>query len=254
MTEKIFNFTLFRFYRESSTRSGSFSILIFTLYIFMNLPDPIKNFIHYFSKLPSIGPRQATRLAFHVIGSGKDEIEGIINSLEGLESMSVCEKCFFVFLPQNEDDKLCEICRDPKRDPKIIAIVEKETDLISIEKTNKFNGNYFIIGNLQKNGVLGSEQKRRLEILKNNIKNEVSGPSARASTELGRMSSGQGQIDEIIIATNPTTYGDFNAAILGKELKDLAKKITRLGRGIPTGGEIEFADEDTLGNALERRL
>ena len=203
----------------------------------MNLPDPIKNFIHYFSKLPSIGPRQATRLAFHVIGSGKDEIEGIIRSLEGLESMSVCEKCFFVFLPQDNDDKLCEICRDKKRNPKIIALVEKETDLISIEKTNKFDGNYFIIGNLQKNGVLGSEQKRRLEKLKANIQNNLGG-----------------QADEIIIATNPTTYGDFNAAILSKELKDFAKKITRLGRGIPTGGEIEFSDEDTLGNALERRI
>ena len=203
----------------------------------MNLPDPIKNFIHYFSKLPSIGPRQATRLAFHVISSGKDEIDGIIKSLEGLESMSVCEKCFFVFLPQDKDDKLCEICRDKKRNPKLIAIVEKETDLISIEKTNKFDGNYFIIGSLQKNGVLGSEQKRRLEKIKTNIEKELGG-----------------QADEIIIATNPTTYGDFNAAILSKELKDLAKKITRLGRGIPTGGEIEFADEDTLGNALERRI
>jgi len=172
-----------------------------------------------------------------VIGSGKDEIEGIINSLEGLEGMSVCEKCFFVFLPQNKDDELCEICRDKKRDPKIIAIVEKETDLISIEKTNKFNGNYFIIGSLQKNGVLGSEQKKRLEKLKSNIEKELGGKA-----------------EEIIIATNPTTYGDFNAAILGKELKDLTKKITRLGRGIPTGGEIEFADEDTLGNALERRI
>lgn len=210
----------------------------------MNLPDPIKNFVHYFSKLPSIGPRQATRLAFHVIGSGKDEIEGIIKSLEGLESMSICDKCFFVFLSQDKNEKLCDICRDKKRDPKIIALVEKETDLISIEKTNKFDGNYFIIGSLQKNGVLGSEQKRRLEKLKNNIK-ELNGPST---------SSGQGQADEIIIATNPTTYGDFNAAILGKELKDLTKKITRLGRGIPTGGEIEFADEDTLGNALERRI
>jgi len=213
----------------------------------MNLPDPIKNFIHHFSKLPSIGPRQATRLAFHVISSGKDEIDGIIESLKGLEGISVCEKCFFVFLPQDKDDKLCEICRDKKRNPKIIAIVEKETDLISIEKTNKFNGNYFIIGSLQKNGVLGSEQKRRLEKLKNSIEKELGG-----------------QADEIIIATNPTTYGDFNAAILTKELsakdgspegrKDLAKKITRLGRGIPTGGEIEFADEETLGQALERRI
>lgn len=203
----------------------------------MNLPDPIKNFIHYFSKLPSIGPRQATRLAFHVIGFGKNEIESIIKSLQGLESMSICERCFFVFLPKDQNDKFCEICSDKKRNKKIIAIVEKETDLISIEKTNKFNGNYFIIGNLQKNGVLGFEQKKRLEKLKNIIEKDLSG-----------------QAEEIIIATNPTTYGDFNAAILAKELKEFTQKTTRLGRGIPTGGEIEFADEDTLGNALERRI
>jgi len=202
----------------------------------MNLPDPIKNFVDHFSKLPSIGPRQATRLSFHIINSGKSEIEGIIRSLQDLEEMSICDKCYFVFLPQ-DNSKLCDICNDKKRNKKIIAIIEKETDLISIEKTNKFDGVYFIVGNLQKNGVLGKEQKKRLEKLKNIINKELSG-----------------QADEIIIATNPTTYGDFNAAILTKELKDLANKITRLGRGIPTGGEIEFADEETLGSALERRI
>lgn len=203
----------------------------------MNLPDPIKNFVEYFSKLPSIGPRQATRLSFHIINSGKSEIEGIIRSLEGLEDMEICENCYFIFLPNSKNNKLCDICSDSKRNKKIIAIVEKETDLISIEKTNKFDGAYFIMGNIQKNGVLGKEQKKRLEKLKTAINKDLGG-----------------QADEIIVATNPTTYGDFNAAILTKELKDLSKKITRLGRGIPTGGEIEFADEDTLGSALERRI
>lgn len=201
----------------------------------MNLPDPIKNFINHISKLPSIGPRQATRLAFFIINSGKKEIEGIKQSLEGLEKMNICEDCFFIFMPKNINDTKCEICNDDSRNQKIIALVEKETDLISLEKTNKFNGVYFILGNLQKNGVLGTDQKKRIEKLKNKIKNG-------------------GVADEIIIAINPTTYGDFNAAILSKELKDFTKKITRLGRGIPTGGEIEFADEDTLGNALERRI
>ncbi|MCL5017440.1 MAG: toprim domain-containing protein [Patescibacteria group bacterium] len=203
----------------------------------MNLPDPIKNFIHYFSKLPSIGPRQATRLSFYLINSGKSEIDGIKKSLEELEKMSVCEKCFFVFLPKNGSEKICEICASDKRDHGLIAVIEKETDLISLENTNKFNGVYFIIGNLQKNGTLGMEQKTRLSKLKNTIETEL-----------------DGKANEIILAINPTTYGDFNAAVLAKELKSHAKKITRLGRGIPTGGEIEFADEETLGNAIERRI
>lgn len=201
----------------------------------MNLPDSIKKFVDKFSKLPSIGPRQATRLAFYIIGEGKNEIDETIASLEGLKKMSICEKCFFVFSPEDKE-KLCEICLDKKRNPKIIALVEKETDLISLEKTNKFQGRYFVIGNLSKNGTLNTEQKQRLNKLKTSVEKEL------------------GKAEEIIIAINPTTYGDFNSAMLAKELKDYTLKITRLGRGIPTGGEIEFADEETLGSALERRI
>lgn len=201
------------------------------------LPDPIKNFINYFSKLPSMGPRQATRLVFHIINSGKEELDKITESLEDLKKISVCESCFFIFSPKNNQDKICGICQDEKRNPKLIAVVEKETDLISLEKTGKFDGKYFVIGNLQKNGILRAEQKKRLEKLKVEI---AKLPNKKA--------------EEIIIAINPTTYGDFNAAMLAKELKDRAEKITRLGRGIPTGGEIEFADEETLGSALERRI
>lgn len=200
------------------------------------LPEPIKKFVDKFSKLQSIGPRQATRLAFYMISEGKKEIDETIASLENLKKMSVCENCFFVFLPEN-GEKLCEICRDKKRDQKIICLIEKETDLISLEKTRKFHGRYFVVGALSKNGILNTEQKQRLNKLKINIKKELGGKA-----------------EEIIIATNPTTYGDFNAAMLAKELKDYAEKITRLGRGIPTGGEIEFADEETLGSALERRI
>ncbi len=116
-------------------------------------------------------------------------------------------------------------------------IVEKETDLISLERPGTFTGRYLIIGELKKNGVLESFQKLRLNQFKDFI-----------TRELG------GRAEEIILAMNPTTYGDLNAAMLTRELRDFSKKITRLGRGIPTGGEIEFADEDTLGQALERRV
>jgi recombination protein RecR len=116
-------------------------------------------------------------------------------------------------------------------------IVEKETDLMSIERTRKFNGRYLIIGELTKGGILDASQRLRISHLKSVIEKALSG-----------------QADEIIIATNPTTYGDLNAMVIKNELEGYAKKFTRLGRGIPTGGEIEFADEDTLEQALERRI
>jgi recombination protein RecR len=151
---------------------------------------------------------------------------------------------------QNKDD-LCDICRNPERQQNVIAIIEKETDLISLESTHKFKGRYLVLGELTKTGVLESNQKLRLNSLKSWIKKEL--PSAGSGQEGQAHSTSSRQAEEIILALNPTTYGDLNASMLTKELESYAKKITRLGRGIPTGGEIEFADEETLQNALERR-
>jgi len=195
-------------------------------------PEAIKHFIDAFSKLPSIGPRQATRLAFHLVNSGKANIEEISKAVGNLKNIKICSECFFI---HSNSDNLCDICRDKNRKNTIVMIIEKETDLISIERTKKYSGKYLLLGELTKSGVLESSQKLRLSSLKNLIKKRG------------------GQIDEIIIGINPTTYGDLNAMLISKELQGLAKKITRLGRGIPTGGEIEFADEDTLSQALERR-
>ncbi|MBN2198003.1 recombination protein RecR [Candidatus Wolfebacteria bacterium] len=198
------------------------------------LPEPIKKFIEIFSVLPGIGIRQATRLAFKLIDGGRNKIEETAMAISNLKRLKICQQCFFVH--QNKNN-LCNICNDPKREKDIIIIVEKETDLISLERTKKFNGQYLILGELSKTGNLEPVQKLRLNHFKDRIKKEFSG-----------------QIKEIIIATNPTTYGDLNASIITKELSLFAQKITRLGRGIPTGGEIEFADEKTLEQALERRI
>ena len=205
------------------------------------LPSPIKNFVAIFSKLPSIGPRQATRLAFLIAGLGKNKIREIADAVAGLGDLTTCERCFRTHLGvqferYGQVGKLCDICADPMRQKNLIAIIEKETDLISLEKTKKFGGWYMLIGELHKTGQLEPEQKTRLESLKSFIKTECAGKA-----------------DEIILAVNPTVYGDLNAALLKKELTEYAGKITRLGRGIPTGGEIEFADEETLGEALDRR-
>jgi recombination protein RecR len=196
------------------------------------LPDSVKKFVEIFSQLPGIGPRQAMRLAFKLIAGGKNKIEETSQSVSDLRYIKICSDCFFV---HTNKDGLCDICRDPNRKKDVIMILEKETDLISIERTKKFKGRYLLLGDLTKSGVLESGQKLRLNNLKSFIKKL---PHA----------------EEIIIATNPTTYGDLNASIIAKELEGVSKKITRLGRGIPTGGEIEFADEETLGQALERRI
>lgn len=197
------------------------------------LPNPIKTFVDLFSRLPSIGPRQATRLAFYLSNLGKNKIREISTAVSELADLTTCSRCFRTHIGSN---KLCSICNDPTREKGLIAVVEKETDLLSLEKTKKFRGWYLVIGEMSKSGELEPEQKLRLSALKNVIKKELSGTAK-----------------EIILATNLTVYGDLNASTLKKELEDYAQKITRLGRGIPTGGEIEFADEDTLSSALEKR-
>lgn len=200
----------------------------------MLIPEPIKRFSEIFSKLPSIGPRQALRLAFHLVNAGKNEINSLEEAANGLKSIKTCGQCFFI---HQTNHNFCPICADGNRNKKIIAVVEKETDLVSLEKTKRFHGNYLVLGGLVKDGLLSSNQKLRLKNLTARIQNDLAG-----------------QADEIILAVNPTTFGDFTAALIMEEVKPFAKKISRLGRGIPTGGEIEFADEETLSQALERRM
>lgn len=187
------------------------------------LPEPIKKFVDAFARLPGIGPRQATRLAYFIASLGKGEVSEIAKSLNGLGDLSGCQICFLT--TPNKD--LCSICSDPNRRQDLIAVVEKETDLLSLEKTKKFNGRYLVLGDLKKAGVLNELQKLRLRTIKN--------------------------AEEVILAISPTTYGDLNSTIIAQELKNSAKLVTRLGRGIPTGGEIEFADEETLSGALDNR-
>ncbi|MDI6733898.1 MAG: recombination mediator RecR [Patescibacteria group bacterium] len=197
------------------------------------IPESIQKFIDNFSKLPSLGPRLVTRLVFYLLNLDRASLDNLIASLSNLKELDRCERCFFL---KNSSEKICEICSNKSRDCAVIAIVEKETDLISIEKTGHFKGHYLILGELNERGALETIQKLRLKHLKDRIIKESNG-----------------KIKEIIIALNPNTFGDFTADIIRQEFKNLAEKITRLGRGIPTGGEIEFADEETLNSALERR-
>lgn len=190
------------------------------------LPENVKQIAAHLTQLPGIGPRQALRIALQLAESPALQ-KSFRAELEKLEKVKLCENCY---LPHANSATLCLICTDSKRSDKIIAVVEKVTDLLSLEQSNSFQGKYLVLGALKRDGSLSLEQKQRLEKLKAN------GPQ-----------------DEIIIALSPTRYGDLHANMLQSELKGGAKKFTRLGRGIPTGAEIEFADEQTLKEALKNR-
>jgi recombination protein RecR len=207
----------------------------------IRLPSSLRALIEELSELPSIGPRQATRLAFYLAQKGGQQVLDLAKNLEGLKNIKLCERCFFV---HENPGTLCDMCANSERNKSKIMIVEKETDLVSIENTNKFNGRYLILGTVPKTGILEELQKLRLESLKGFIKKELSGQTGPTSSP---------QAEEIILALNPTSVGDWNAGVLKKELEPYAKKITRLGRGLPTGGEIEFADDETLEGAFEGR-
>lgn len=198
----------------------------------IQLPQPIKKLISSLSELPSIGPRQATRLAFYIASLNKQAIKDFAEDLRGVSEIKNCNRCNFIHM--NFGD-LCDICANPRRSQETVMFIEKETDLISIENTGKYTGTYFITGVIPKTGIFEPVQKQRIDAFKKLLGSRVN------------------KLEEIIIGFNPTSIGDFHASLLSKEFSEYALKISRLGRGLPTGGEIEFADDDTLGSALSGR-
>ncbi len=209
----------------------------------MKIPDSIKPFVYEFSKLPGIGPRQAIRLAYYLANNKKTATD-ISVALQIIQGLKICPACFSTYNNQENpyspivpgQQELCGICGDQARDQGILAIIEKETDLISIESLQKYRGVYLCLGEVKKNGKLDDSQKIKLDALK-----------TRAASVIG------GKFNEIIIAFSPTTSGDISAEIIAEYLRGAATKITRLGRGIPIGGEVEFADPETLQEAIESR-
>jgi recombination protein RecR len=195
-------------------------------------PPKIQKLIEIFSKFPTVGPRTASRFVFYLLRKPKEEIDELIKSI--LELKEKVKICSFCFNPFEGEEELCPICSNPSRDKTLLCIVEKETDLLSIEKTKKYNGLYFIFGGTVSRFKKADIEKLRTKELEERVKNHP-------------------EIKEIIIAINPTTEGEATALFLERKLKPLNKKITRLGRGLPVGGELEYADEETLASALEGR-
>ncbi len=202
-------------------------------------PKAIQKLIDIFSKFPTVGPRTATRFVFYLMKIKKEEIEDLIKSITNLKKR--VKICSFCFNPFEGEDNLCKICSDSLRDKTLLCIVEKETDLTSIEKKKKYNGLYFILG-----GTVSKLKKQDLKKLKiKELTERIKNPQ--------KFGISDAKFKEIIIATNPTTEGEATALYLERILKPLNKKITRLGRGLPVGAELEYADKETLGSALEGR-
>ncbi len=197
-------------------------------------PPLIQKLIDLFSKFPTVGPRTATRFAFYLLKLPKEEIDNLISNISKLQKeVKICKSCFKAFQAEENKEDFCEICREPNRDKSLLCVIEKETDLETIEKTKKYKGLYFILGGTVSKFKKEDIKKLRTEELFKKAKNP--------------------ELKEIIIATNPTTEGDTTALYLIRLLKPLGKKITRLGRGLPVGAELEYTDEETLSSAFESR-
>jgi len=192
----------------------------------------IQKLIDLFSKFPTVGRRTASRFVFYLMKLSKDEVQDLMIAISKLrESVKICQSCFNSYEGEGE---LCQICQNPSRDKSLLCIVANETDLTAIEKTKKYNGLYFILGGTVSALRKTDLEKLRIKELENTIKNRP-------------------EIQEIILAQNSTTEGESTVLYLDRFLKAFNKKITRLGRGLPVGGELEYADEETLSSALEGR-
>lgn len=195
-------------------------------------PDAIQKFVEKFSRIPSIGPRLATRLALFLTSLDLKEFTEIRLALEGLASLNRCPECFSL---KSKSEKLCAICTARDRDFSVLAIVEKETDVEAMERSGAYRGRYLILGEAAHDGVMTDIQRERLRTIKS------------------RIAKKERIINEIIIALPHNSFGDALSATITRGMNGTGPKLTRLGRGIPTGGTIEFADEDTLKEALRKR-
>lgn len=191
---------------------------------------PLQRLIDELARLPGIGKKSAQRMAFHLLSVEEADALRLAQSITDLrEQLGICRRCFNVTSSEE-----CSICRDPKRDGSMVCVVERAQDIAVIERTQEFRGRYHVLGgSISPIGGIG--------------------PGHLRISELGDRISAEG-ITELIVATNPTVEGDVTAMYLARELKPTGVRITRLAMGLPVGGDLDYADELTLGRALTGRM
>ena len=189
----------------------------------------VQSLIDELGRLPGIGPKSAQRIAFHLLKLPATDVERLARSIvEAKERVRFCSQCFNV-----AETELCRICTDDRRDPSMICVVEEARDIVAIEKTGEFSGRYHVLlGAISPIDGIGPEQLKIRELL-------------------GRLSGDV--VTEVILCTNPNIEGEATALYLARLLKPLGLTVSRIASGLPVGGDLEYADELTLGRALEGR-
>ena len=196
----------------------------------MSLYSPsIEKLIEAFEKLPSIGSKTAARLAFYILNSSEEETKEFVNSiLEAKKNLKYCSVCYNI-----SDTDPCMICANKGRDKSVICVVEDVKDIVAMEKTHEFKGVYHVLhGSISPMNGVGPDDIKIKELLSRLM---------------------DGDVKEIILATNPRVEGEATAMYLSKLIKPLGIKVTRIAHGIPVGGDLEYTDEITLSKALEGR-
>lgn len=190
---------------------------------------PVQDLITELGRLPGIGPKSAQRLAFHLLAADRADAERLARAiLAAKEKVRFCARCFNV-----SEQELCRICRDARRDPTVLCVVEEPRDLQAIEKTGEFRGRYHVLG-----GAISPI--------------DGIGPDQLHCRELFARLGGE-DIAEIVLATNPNTEGEATASYLARLLKSMDVRVSRIASGLPVGGDLEYADEVTLGRAFTGR-
>jgi len=213
----------------------------------MLLPIPVQNLIDAFSRLPGIGPKTAARLAFFLLRSSEEFSQDLAQALIEMKSnTSRCSICFNITAAGTGEgvgaadagNEVCEICSNSDRDPAVICVVEEPLDVLALERTAVFTGRYHVLqGALSPIEGIGPEDLKIRELVQR----------VRAGGDDGR------GVDEVIIATNPSMEGDYTASYISQQLSPFSLRLTRLARGLPVGGDLEYADQNTLQRALSGR-
>lgn len=191
-------------------------------------PKSFQKLINHFASLPSVGPKMAERLVLCLWKYDQEKLDDFSATLKDLKKkISFCKECFNI-----SENGLCSICQDKKRDRSLICVVEEPLDVIAIEKTRLMRGLYHVLG-----GTINAPADKNNELKIKDLINRLK----------------KNEISEVIIATNPTTEGEATSLYLARLIRPLNIKISRLARGLPTGGDIEYADEATLSGAIEGR-
>lgn len=193
------------------------------------IPESVQHMIEEFSRLPGVGPRSAERLTFYLLKSDSGTEQRLGNALLELRvNLRDCKRCHNL-----SEHELCVICSNPRRNPELVTVVEEPLDVVAIEKTGLYQGLYHILG-----GVISPI--------------DGVGPNQLTITDLVQRVKND-NVKEVVLATNPTTEGEATALYIRKQLGDADVEVTRLARGLPVGGDLEYADQITLGRALQER-